>query len=136
MSAYGAINAPLSLADVNQIFNYLDLRYGNPDKKSLRKNKGEHIMRLIIKFLSSQKQSTCEEIAKYEFDNEISTKRKLKSITDDVRKFIKNNLRNLRLVKMDGFKKGQRRYAETYSLTPLGILYSIQTKTNWEKRFR
>jgi len=119
MPAYGAINAPPSLADVNQIFNYLDMRYGNPEKKSLRKYKGENMMRLIIEFLSKYKQSTCEEIAKYEFDKDPPTKRKLKSITDDVRKFVKNNLRELRLVKMEGFKKGKKRYAEVYSLFSL-----------------
>jgi len=135
MPAYGAINAPPSLADVNQIFNYLDQRYGNPDKKSLRKNKGENMMRLIIEFLSYHKQSTCEDIAEDEYKKKMSTKRKLKSITDDVRKFVKNNLIQLRLVKMDDFKKMRRRYAEAYSLTPLGILYSIHLfgKLRWLK---
>jgi len=92
-------------------------------------------LRLIIEFLSKQKQSTCEEIAKCEFDKDLSTKRKLKSITDDVRKFVKNNLRDLRLVKMEGFKKGKKRYAEVYSLTPLGILYSIHLfgRLRWQE---
>lgn len=135
MPAYGAINAPPSLADVNQIFNYLDQRYGNPDEKSLKKSNGEYMMRLILQYLSYHRQSTCEDIAKFEFDKKISSKRKLKSITDDVRKFIKNNLRNLRLVKLDDYKKMSRRYAETYSLTPLGILYSIHLfgKLKWRK---
>ena len=135
MPAYGAINSPNSLADVNQIFNYLDLRYGNPDKKSFRKNKGDNMMRLIIEYLSYHKQSTCDDIAKFEFNKEISTNRKQKSITDDVRKFVKDNLIQLRLVKMDDFKKMQRRYAETYSLTPLGILYSIHLfgKLKWRE---
>ena len=137
MPAYGAINAPPSLADVNQIFNYLDQRYGTPDKdkKSLKKSNGEYKMRLIIEFLSSRKQSTCEEIAKNEFDDKISTTRKLKSITDVVRKFVKNHPRNLRLVKLDGFKKGKKKYAKTYSLTPLGILYSIHRfgKLKWQE---
>ena len=54
MPAYGALNAEPTLADVNQIFNYLDLRYGLPDKdkKLLRKNKGEKMIRLIIGFVT------------------------------------------------------------------------------------
>ena len=135
MPAYGAINSPFSLADVDDIFKYLDRGYGGPDKKSLKKSNGEYMMRLIVENLSYHKQSTCEEIAKFEFDRDISKQRKLKSITDDVRKFVENNLRKLSLVKMDGFKKGQRRYAKTYSLTPLGILYSIHLfgRLRWRK---
>ena len=129
MPAYGAINGLHSLADVKQIFNYLDQRYGSPDKKLLEKSNGEYMMRLILQYLSDHKQSTCEEIAKKEFEEMLHknsrSRVKLKSITDDVRKFVKNNLIQLRLVKMDDFKKMKRRYAKAYSLTPLGILYSI-----------
>jgi len=135
MPAYGAINAPPTLADIPQIFDYLDRRYGPPDKKSLKKSNGEYGIRLIIEYLSKHKKSTCEEIAKYEFEKNISTKRLLKSITDDVRKNVENNLRKLRLVKMQGFRKIKRRHAKVYSLTPLGILYSIHLfgKLQWKE---
>jgi len=134
MPAYGAINAPYTLADVPQIFNYLDQRYGPPDKKSLKKENGEYAVRFIIEYLSKNKKSTCEEIAKHEFDDK-PTKRLLKSITDNFRKTGVNNLIKLRLVKMEGFKKISRRYAKVYSLTPLGILYSIHLfgKLQWKK---
>ncbi len=84
MPAYGAINAPSTVADVPQIFNYLDQRYGPPDKdeKDLKKENGEYAIRFIIEYLSKNKKSTCEEIAKSEFENK-STKRLLKSITDN-----------------------------------------------------
>jgi len=125
MPAYGAINAPFSLADVEQIIRYLDRTYGIPEKIKLRKSNGEYSIRLIIKYLSYHNQSTCEDIAKDEYEKNISTQRKLKSITDEVRKFVKNNLIPLRLVQMNGFKKMKKRHAKTYGLTPLGILYSI-----------
>jgi len=133
MPSYGAINAPYTLADVPQIFNYLDQRYGPPDKKSLKKSNGEYGIRLIIEYLSKNKKSTCEEIAKHEFEKD--TKRLLKSITDYVRKNVENNLIKLRLVKMQGFKKISRKYAKVYSLTPLGILYSIHLfgKLQWKE---
>ena len=85
--------------------------------------------------MSKHKKSTCEEIARYEFEKNISTKRLLKSITDDVRKNVENNLRKLGLVKMQGFRKIKRRHAKVYSLTPLGILYSIHLfgKLQWKE---
>lgn len=136
MPAYGAINAPSTLADVPQIFNYLDQRYGPPDKdeKDLKKENGEYAIRFIIEYLSKHKKSTCEEIAKAEFDNK-PTKRLLKSVTDSFRKTGVNNLIKLRLVRMEGFKKIIRRYAQVYSLTPLGILYSIHLfgKLQWKE---
>lgn len=135
MPAYAAINAQPSLADVEQIIKYLDRTYGNPEKKKLRKSNGEYSMRLIIKYLSYHDKSTCEDIAKYEFDKNISTQRKLKSITDEIRKFAKNNLIPLRLVRMNGFKKMKKRHAKTYGLTPLGILYSMHLfgKLKWRE---
>ena len=128
MPAYGAINAPSTLADVPQIFNYLDQRYGPPDKdkKDLKKENGEYAIRFIIEYLSKNKKSTCEEIAKSEFDNK-PTKRLLKSITDNFRTTGINNLIKLSLVKMEGFKKITRRYAKVYSLTPLGIRSLLST---------
>jgi len=135
MPAYGAINAPFSLADVEQIIRYLDRTYGIPEKIKLRKSNGEYSIRLIIKYLSYHNQSTCEDIAKDEYEKNISTQRKLKSITDEVRKFVKNNLIPLRLVQMNGFKKMKKRHAKTYGLTPLGILYSIHLfgKLKWRE---
>jgi len=138
MPAYGPTNAELTLADVPQIFDYLDQRYGIPDKKSLKKSNGEYGTRLIIEYLSKHKKSTCEDIANYEFEKDISTKRLPKSITDYVRKNIEKNLVKLNLVQMQGFKKIKRRYAKVYSLTPLGILYSIHLfgRLQWKENHK
>jgi len=98
------------------------------------------MIRLILKYLSFHRQATCEEIAKDEYEKNIQTKRKLKSITDDVRKFIKNNLIFTELVYPDGSKKGRKQQVQAYSLSPVGILYSIYLFSNlrideWEDQF-
>ena len=52
--------------------------------------------------------------------------RKLKSITDDIRKFVKNNLmRYSNLVYGDATKKAYNKKVQAYSLSPIGILYSM-----------
>ena len=120
---------PTSLDQVEWMFKQLDLRYGNPSNEKLKKN-GQQTIRFILKYLSYHKQSTCEEIAKKEFDDNIQTKRKLKSITDDVRKFIQNNLLWTQLIHEDGFKKVRNHQIQTYSLTPVGILYALYLFAN------
>ena len=120
---------PTSLDQVEWMFKQLDLRYGNPSNDKLKKN-GQQTIRFILKYLSYHKQSTCEEIAKKEFDDKIQTKIKLKSITDDVRKFMQNNLLWAQLIHEDGFKKVRNHHIQTYSLTPVGILYALYLFAN------
>jgi len=120
---------PTSLDQVEWMFKQLDLRYGNPSIDKPKKS-GQRTIRLILKYLSYHKQSTCEEIAKKEFDDNIQTKRKLKSITDDVRKFIQNNLLWTQLIHEDDFKKVRNHRIQTYSLTPVGILYVLYLFAN------
>jgi len=54
---------------------------------------------------------------------------KLKSITDDVRKFLKVVLIPLSIVKISGTKKEYNKNVEQFSLTPFGILYTIHLFT-------
>ena len=115
----------VSLDQIGGMFKQLDRRYGKPTTENPKKTNGQYMLRNVIKFLAYHKQSTCEDIAKDEFEKNIQTHRKLKSITDDVRKFIKNNLIFPRLVKEDGFQKVHNKQIVTYSLTPVGILYAI-----------
>ena len=113
------------LIELPLVFRYLDRRYGSPDVKNPKKKNGEYVLRLIIKYLSFHKRSTCEEIAQYEYDNNLSSKIKLKSITDDIRIFLKNNLMVPEIAYHDEPKKKYNKQVETYSLTPIGILYSM-----------
>jgi len=91
---------------------------------------GQYTLQTILKYLAYQKQSTCEEIAKAEYEKNLQSQIKLKSITDDVRKFIKNNLIWTRLVREDGYKKVYNKQVKAYSLTPVGILYAIYLFSN------
>ena len=118
-----------SLDQVEWMFKQLDLRYGNPSNDKPKKN-GQQTLRFIFKHLSYYKQSTCEEIAKKEYDDNVQTKRKLKSITDDVRKFIQNNLLWPQLVHEDGVKQVRNHPIQRYSLTPVGILYALYLFAN------
>ena len=113
-----------SLAELSWILKELDRKYGNPDIKEPKKQKGEYTIRLILKYLSEHKQSTCEDIAKYEFENNLPSKRKLKSITDDIRKFVKNNLmRYSNLVYGDATKKVYNKKKEGPARTHGTIIY-------------
>jgi len=120
----------ISLDQIKGMFSQLDQRYGKPGVKNPKKMNGQYMLRIILKYLSYNKQSTCEEIAKDEYDKNLQTNRKLKSITDDVRKFIKNNLIWTRLVREDGYKKVYNKQVKAYSLTPVGILYAIYLFSN------
>jgi len=122
--AYGLVELPF-------VFKYLDRRYGTPDMVEPKKKNGEYVFRLIIKYLSYHKRSTCEEIAQYEYDNNLSSQRKLKSITDDIRKFLKNNLIETQIVYHDEPKKKYNKQIETYSLSPIGIFYSMYLLGNF-----
>ena len=125
------------IVELPLVFKYLDKRYGTPDIKEPKKKNGEYALRLILKYLSFQKRSTCEEIAKKEYEDSLDknprSKVKLKSITDDIRKFIKNNLIVSELVFHDEPKKKYNKNVETYSLSPIGILYSMYLLGNFRK---
>src|SRR5689334_3404436 len=113
------------LAKYPNIVREMDEIYGGPEYKKQANPKGRNALFFILDYLSKKRKSTCEDIAKKESDNNPNLKRKIKSITDDVRKFIQINLIPRRLVVEDGFKKKYNKKVVAYSLTPFGILYSI-----------
>ena len=86
----------------------LDIIYGGPKFKQKRLPKGRKRLIQILKHLSIYKNSTCKDIAKIEWDNDLSTKVKLKSITDDIRKFINEKLIPKRLVITKEPKKNRK----------------------------
>src|SRR3972149_10276880 len=96
MSSYEIPIIAYRIAELPSVFKYLDKRYGTPDVSEPKKKNGEYALRFILKYLSYHKQSTCEEIAEKEYEDRLDknprSKVKLKSITDDIRSFIKNNL--------------------------------------------
>ena len=114
-----------SLGDIEGMLRQLDKRFGKPRIRNSKKMKGQYMSRMIIEYLAYNKQATCDDIAKEEFKKNIQTHRLEKSISDNIRKFIKNNLMYPRLVIEDGYKKGIKQKITTYSLTPSGILYAI-----------
>jgi len=123
-----------SLVELPWVLRELDRKYGTADIKEPKKKNGEYAIRYILKYLSEHKQSTCEEIAKAEYDKNLQTQRKLKSITDDVRKFVKNNLiHSHQLVYEDGTKKVYNKQVQAYSLSPIGILYSMHLLGNFRE---
>jgi len=134
MSTYDFPVSANRLIELPLVFKYLDRRYGAPDIKEPKKKNGEYVLRLILKYLSYHKRSTCEEIAQYEFDKNISSQIKLKSITDDIRIFIKNNLIVSEIVFHDEPKKKYNKKVETYSLSPIGILYSMHLFAKFSNR--
>ena len=131
MSTYDSPVSANRLIELPLVFKYLDKRYGTPDMVEPKKKNGEYVLRLIMKYLSYHKRSTCEEIAQYEYDNNLSSQRKLKSITDDIRKFLKNNLIETQIVYHDEPKKKYNKKIETYSLSPIGIFYSMYLLGNF-----
>ena len=103
----------------------LDITYGGPDFTSRRIPKGRTRLNQILAHLAKQKFSTCEEIAKEEFDRNNIGKVKLKSITDDIRKFVNDKLIPKRLVLQKGVIQKRNKKIKTYCLSPFGILYFI-----------
>lgn len=106
---------------------HLDQKYGGPrlNKKSIRKYKGDMALRLTLECLSIYKNSSCEDIAEFHNQKFPGQKKILKSLTDDLRKFIKNNLLPLHVVQTGIAKIEFNRDVKTYKLTSLGILYTI-----------
>jgi len=108
-----------------------DSEYGGPTYKNKRKSKGRDKLRLILDHLAKHRNSTCKDIANQEWERKVNSKIKLKSITDDVRKFIyQNDLIKLDLIRISGKKKEYNKNANTFELTPFGILYSIHMLEN------
>ena len=130
MSTIELPDSAVSLEQTKEMFIRLDQRYGKPGMEKPKKMNGQYTLLTILKYLAYHRQSTCEEIAKDEYDKNLQANRKLKSITDDIRKFIKNNLIWTRLVREDGYKKVYNKQVMAYSLTPVGILYAIYLFSN------
>ena len=107
------------------IKEYFDASYPRAITKKPRTANGESKLKLILKYLSTKKNSTCEEIAMSEDQNNKRNTRLLKTITDNVRKFIKNNLIPLKIIKETGKKRMGNHHVTTYSITLFGILYTI-----------
>lgn len=103
----------------------LDTAYGGPDYNNKKQIKGRKALYSVLEHLALYKTSTCDEIAKAELGKHARTKVKIKSVTDDIRKFINNNLIPRRIISEDGFKKVYNKRVQAYRLTPFGILYSI-----------
>ena len=119
-----------SLEQMRGMFRQLDQRYGSSNIKMPKKRNGEYKIRYILKHLSNNKQTTCEEMAKEEYENNPQSLIKEKSIADNIRKFIKNNLIWPQIVIEDGTKQVSNKKVQAYSLTPIGILYSIYLFSN------
>jgi len=133
MSTYDFPVSANRIVELPMVFKYFDKRYGTPDISEPKKKNGEYALRVILKYLSYHKRSTCDEIAQDEYNRNLSSRRKLKSITDDIRKFLKNNLIVSELVFHDEPKKKYNKQVETYSLSPIGILYSMYLLGNFRK---
>jgi len=130
MSSYKVQVYATSLIELPWVLKELDKRYGTLDIKEIKTRNRQYAMRYILKHLSYYKDSTCEEIAKAEHDKNRQSQRKLKSVTDDVRKFVKNNLIRSQLVYEGEPKKVKNHPIKTYSLSPMGILYAIHLLGN------
>ena len=111
------------IGDYPYLLRDLDKTYGGPEYKKKKRVNGRAALFLILEFLSSYKQSTCKEIAKYKI-LKMEKLAKKKSVADGLRKFIRGNLIPLRILTEDGFKTNYKD-EQAYSLTPFGILYSI-----------
>lgn len=102
----------------------MDANYGGPNITSKKFYQGGKALFYILEYLSVHKKATCKNIASFEIKRTHSI-RKEKSVADNVRNFIKNNLLPRRIVKKDGFIKVYNKNEQAYSLTPFGILYTI-----------
>jgi len=125
MSTYKVPVYATSLIELPWVLKQLDRRYGTVGIEEIKTKNGQYAIRYILKHLSYHNDSTCEEIAKAEHDKNIRSQRKLKSVTDDVRKFVKNNLIRSQLVYEGEPKKVYNKQVKTYNLSPMGILYAI-----------
>ena len=125
MSTYEMPVFASSLDGLPWVLKNLDRRYGTHGIEDARKKKGEYSLRFILKHIALRRESTCEEIAQEEFNKNLQSQRKIKSITDEVRKFVKNVLIKSQLVYEGEPKKIYNKQVKTYCLSPIGILYVI-----------
>jgi hypothetical protein len=107
------------------IVHEMDSSYGGPHYSDGTQPKGRKMLFHIFTYLSIHRRSTCEEIALDEIKNNPKSKRKTKSVTDDIRKFILNNLLPRKLVKEEGIKTKHSKKIQSYSLDYNGVLYAI-----------
>jgi hypothetical protein len=117
-----------SLEELPLVLKHLDRKYGLHDINDAKKENGEYALRFILKHLSLHRESTCLDIAKAEHQRTPEDQKKqrtLKSITNNVRIFIKNNLISSQLVYKGEPKIIANKHIETFSLSPIGILYAI-----------
>ena len=105
-----------------EIEKILDSKYPNDENTISQKQTGNYMFKTILKYLITHKKSTCKEIAKKYREN---SNQSLKSITNNVRDFIKINLIPYYIVEEDELKKIKNKKIQTYSLTHFGILYTI-----------
>lgn len=119
-----------ALIEYSKIVHEIDSAYGGPRYNNKRQIKGRKMLFQIFRYLSTHRSSTCEDIAQYEMTNNHKSKRKLKSITDDIRKFILNNLLPKKLIKEEGTKKKYNKKIQAYSLDHNGVLYAIHLLSN------
>ena len=94
-----------SLIFYPKIKDYLDTKYVRVVSENPQKEKGNKMLEVIVEFLTTKKNSTCEKIAESNYQNNPNSDTRLKTITDNVRKFIKNNLIPLHIVKETGKEK-------------------------------
>lgn len=114
-----------TFAEYSKIVHEMDSKYGGPNHNNKKQVKGRKALFQIFRYLSTHRGSTCEEIALYEIRHNPKSKRKLKSVTDDIRKFILSNLLPKKLVKEEGTKKKYNKKIQSYSLDHNGVLYAI-----------
>ena len=105
-----------------EVQKYLDNRYFDDKNNHTQKHNGNYIFNTILKHLTTNRKSTCKEIAESYNDN---SRRNLKAIENNVRDFIKKNLIPYYIVEKDEIKKIRNKKIQTYSLTHFGILYTI-----------
>jgi len=125
-----------SLIFYPKIKDYLDTKYVRVVSENPQKEKGNKMLEVIVEFLTTKKNSTCEKIAESNYQNNPNSDTRLKTITDNVRKFIKNNLIPLHIVKETGKEKVRNHNIARYSLTLFGILYTIHLSSKKEDRTR
>lgn len=121
------------LSQYPEIEKYLDVKYGGPKYKGIARNHGQKKFRLIIEYLSTHRNSTCEDIAKFEYHKNAKAEVKIKSITDKVREFIRKNLIPYYIVKQIDTILIANKHVKTYGLSHFGILYLIHLFSNESK---
>ena len=124
---------PMLIQDYPMVREHFDQKYGGPENVNPKKSRGEYMLRHILRYISTHRKSNCKEIAQDELAKNLTYQRKLKSVEDDVRKFIENNLLAWNLVREDGTEKIYNKEVQLYSLSTFGILYCIHLFTEGDE---